>query len=86
MKPRRLKQQELKDTAILFLPGVFCIAAVVIFPLAYSYVLSFTDTNLRSQGIGEFVGLENYITALTDEILSQGHLDNCEVYGYLSYL
>ena len=67
MKIIKLRKQGWKDTAILFLPAMICIAGVIIFPLVYSFVLSFTDTNLRSGGIGKFVGLNNYVTALTDE-------------------
>ena len=66
-KSKQLGKRNRRDMAILFLPAMLCIAAVVVFPLAYSLILSFTDTNLRSQGLGDFVGLKNYITALTDE-------------------
>lgn len=66
-RSKRYRQTQLKNAAILFFPAVICIAAVVVFPLFYSLVLSFTDTNLRARGMGTFVGLENYITALTDE-------------------
>ena len=66
-KSKRLGKRNRRDMAILFLPAMLCIAAVVVFPLAYSLILSFTDTNLRSQGLGDFVGLKNYVTALTDE-------------------
>ena len=66
-RSKRYRQIQLKNAAILFFPAVICIGAVVIFPLFYSLVLSFTDTNLRARGMGSFIGLENYITALTDE-------------------
>lgn len=66
-RSKRYRQIQLKNAAILFFPAVICIGAVVIFPLFYSLVLSFTDTNLRARGMGAFIGLENYITALTDE-------------------
>ena len=66
-RSKRYRQIQLKNAAILFFPAVICIGAVVIFPLFYSLVLSFTDTNLRARGMGTFIGLENYITALTDE-------------------
>ena len=66
-RSKRYRQIQLKNAAILFFPAVICIGAVVIFPLYYSLVLSFTDTNLRARGMGTFIGLENYITALTDE-------------------
>ncbi len=66
-RSKRYRQIQLKNAAILFFPAVICIGTVVIFPLFYSLVLSFTDTNLRARGMGTFIGLENYITALTDE-------------------
>lgn len=59
------------DTVALYLPAVFCLCMTVIFPLVYSLVISFTNTNLRSQGLGSFVGLTNYIQAFTDEYFLQ---------------
>lgn len=66
-RSKRYRRTQLKNAAILFFPAIFCIAAVVVFPLIYSLVLSFTDTSLRSRGLGSFVGLENYKKALSDE-------------------
>ena len=35
-------------------------------PLLYSFVTSFFSTDLKYSGLGEFVGFQNYMTALQD--------------------
>ncbi len=55
-----------RDFAIFMLPSVLILVVVLAVPLIYSLVVSFFDTNLKSSGLGHFVGIENYISALTD--------------------
>lgn len=49
------------------LPTLVVLLIVLAVPMVYSLVVSFFDTNLKHQGIGNFVGLKNYISALTDK-------------------
>lgn len=49
------------------LPTLIVLLIVLAVPMVYSLVVSFFDTNLKHQGIGNFVGLKNYISALTDK-------------------
>lgn len=49
------------------LPTMLVLLIVLAVPMVYSFVVSFFDTNLKHQGIGNFVGLQNYISALTDK-------------------
>lgn len=45
----------------LMIPMVLIMGAVLIFPLAYSFVISLQDYQLSKIGQEQFVGLENYI-------------------------
>jgi multiple sugar transport system permease protein len=57
--------QARRNVKFLFvLPGVLWVLAFTIYPLIRSLFLSFTNT--RMGRTGEFVGLQNYIRALTD--------------------
>lgn len=55
-----------RNFAIFMLPSVLILIVVLAVPLIYSLVVSFFDTNLKSSGLGNFVGLQNYLSALTD--------------------
>lgn len=55
-----------KNFATFMLPSIVILIAVLAIPLVYSLVVSFFDTNLKSSGLGEFVGIGNYTAALTD--------------------
>lgn len=55
-----------KNFATFILPSIVILIAVLAIPLVYSLVVSFFDTNLKSSGLGEFVGIGNYTAALTD--------------------
>ena len=48
------------------LPSVIALLLVLAIPLGYSLITSFFDTNLKYQGLGEFVGLQNYIDVIKD--------------------
>lgn len=53
---------------ILLTPALLFVAAMALFPLGYSLVLSFREWNLaRSHVAGNFVGLSNYVNLLTDD-------------------
>lgn len=52
----------------LLTPALAFVLAMAVFPLGYSFVLSLRDWKLaRSDTPGDWVGLENYITLLTDD-------------------
>ncbi len=55
-----------KDFSVFMLPTLLILIIVLAIPLIYSLVVSVFDTNLKYPGLGEFVGLKNYITSLTD--------------------
>lgn len=55
-----------KDFIAFMLPAAVALALVLAVPLGYSFIVSFFDTNLKRAGIGNFVGLGNYIRALQD--------------------
>ncbi len=56
-----------KSNFLLFmLPSVIALLLVLAIPLGYSLITSFFDTNLKYQGLGEFVGLQNYIDVIKD--------------------
>lgn len=53
---------------LLLAPALLFVGAMAIFPLGYSWVLSFRDWKLaRSPVAGDFVGLSNYINLVTDD-------------------
>lgn len=55
-----------QNFGIFMLPSVVILLAVLAVPLIYSLAVSFFDTNLKSDGLGQFVGFGNYISALSD--------------------
>jgi multiple sugar transport system permease protein len=50
---------------LMLLPGIIAIAAVVAFPMLYSFYLSFTDYDLTRPAT-HFIGLQNYIDLFTN--------------------
>lgn len=59
---------------ILIIPGLILFASVIVFPIFYSFSLSFTKWN--GYGKSLFVGLENYTTILTDPVFLHGLRNN----------
>lgn len=55
-------------------PAIFVYASAIIFPIIYSFILSFTEYN--GIGVPEFVGLRNYITMFTDPVFMHGLRNN----------
>ena len=55
-----------KDFSVFMLPTFLVLVIVLAIPLIYSLVVSLFDTNLKYSGLGNFVGLKNYINSLTD--------------------
>lgn len=55
-----------KQFLIFFVPSIIVLALTIIYPLLYSLVISFFSTSLKTKGIGDFIGLDNYIRAFQD--------------------
>ena len=53
----------------LLLPSIVFIMLVVGFPMLYSLYISFTNYNLTSPGVFDFVGLKNYYTLFFEDPL-----------------
>ncbi|MGB4408015.1 MAG: sugar ABC transporter permease [Sphaerochaeta sp.] len=68
------KQQKMASYLILIIPGLILFASVIVFPIFYSFSLSFTKWN--GYGKSLFVGLENYTTILTDPVFLHGLRNN----------
>lgn len=61
-----MKSLQRKNFIIFMLPSLIALMMVLALPLVYSLVTSFFDTNLKYRGLGDFVGLQNYIEVLKD--------------------
>jgi multiple sugar transport system permease protein len=48
-------------------PTLLVLLLVLAMPMLYSLTVSFFDTNLKVRGLGNFVGLDNYINVLHDK-------------------
>lgn len=55
-----------KDMLIFLFPALLILLICIAGPLIYSFVISFFNTSLKVQGVGDFVGFGNYISALKD--------------------
>lgn len=55
-----------RNFIIFMLPSLVALMLVLAVPLVYSMITSFFDTNLKYRGLGDFVGLKNYIEVLKD--------------------
>ncbi|MDY0287900.1 MAG: sugar ABC transporter permease [Sphaerochaeta sp.] len=60
------KQQKMASYLILIIPGLLLFASVIVFPIFYSFSLSFTTWS--GYGKSLFVGFENYRNILTDPV------------------
>ena len=66
-----LKSIRRKDFAVFMLPSLIALILVLAVPLVYSLITSFFDTNLKYQGLGDFLGLQNYIDVIKDSYFRQ---------------
>lgn len=68
MKLDGKKMKRLPIHWLLLTPALLFVAAMGLFPLGYSLILSFRNWKLaKSSEAGEFIGLSNYINLLTDD-------------------
>jgi multiple sugar transport system permease protein len=63
-EPLRARAGRLLPIYLLLLPGLLLFATWAAYPIARSFVMSFTDWRLM--GESSFVGLDNYVRALRD--------------------
>ena len=56
-----------KNFATFMFPSLLVLVIVLAIPMVYSLVVSFFDTSLKHKGLGDFIGLQNYISVLTDK-------------------
>jgi len=61
-----MKKINRRNFMIFMLPSLIALMLVLAVPLVYSMITSFFDTNLKYRGLGDFVGLQNYIEVLKD--------------------
>lgn len=62
-----MKKINRRNFLIFMLPSLIALMLVLAVPLVYSMLTSFFDTNLKYRGLGDFVGLQNYIEVLKDK-------------------
>lgn len=66
-QPRARRRYRNATTAYLFiLPGMALFLAWTVYPLVYSFIMSFTEWNLIKPS--RFIGLDNYVRALKDPV------------------
>ncbi|RQG95357.1 carbohydrate ABC transporter permease [Natrarchaeobius chitinivorans] len=61
-----IKQKEVYLGYALILPSVLLVAITLVYPLLYNFYLSFTEVPLTPAESPEWIGLENYMTLISD--------------------
>lgn len=62
--------RRMSDTTYVWLnitPAVLAVFGIILFPLIYTFILSFHDMSLNVESMGDYVGLKNYYEILTDK-------------------
>jgi len=59
-----LLQHEIREGVLFLLPAMVLIFGITLFPILFTFVLSFTDTPLSNPSPQNFVGLSNYLSFL----------------------
>lgn len=65
-QPRRQQMSNTRIMQLFILPTVILLILMNIFPLIYSLYLSFTNYSVISDKAPEWVGVQNYVTILSD--------------------
>ncbi|MFZ6021310.1 MAG: carbohydrate ABC transporter permease [Chloroflexota bacterium] len=66
--PMTLTQQRLRDGFWLLFPGLLFIFGITLFPIIYTFVLSFTETPISNPTPQGFIGIRNYLYFLTNSV------------------
>ncbi len=71
-----MKQNKQKTLSycVFVIPGVLIFSSVIIFPVIYSFLLSFSEWS--GYGSFNFVGIGNYLTIVTDPVFLHGLRNN----------
>jgi ABC-type sugar transport system permease subunit len=68
-EPASTRRLQRTLTAYAFVgPALFVLAAFIVYPAVYSFLLSFHEWNGFTPEWGDFVGLDNYVALMKDEI------------------
>jgi ABC-type sugar transport system permease subunit len=69
-QPKRytLTQQRLRDGFWLLFPGLLVIFGITLFPIIYTFVLSFTETPISNPTPQGFIGIRNYLYFLGNSV------------------
>ena len=62
-----MRLQSRKDFATFMLPALLVLILVLAVPLCYDLIVSLFDKSLKYDGLGNFVGLQNYIDDLKND-------------------
>ncbi len=62
-----MKRRSRKDFANFMLPALIVMFLVLAVPLCYDILVSFFDKSLKYKGLGNFIGLQNYIADLNND-------------------
>ena len=76
MRARKLKSLPIGFVCLCILPPLFMVSLFVLYPTAQALLMSFFDTNNLAIGLGNFVGLDNYIHMFTADVHFRTALGN----------
>lgn len=62
-----MKRRNRRDFASFMMPALIVLIMVLAVPLAYDIIVSFFDKSLKHPGLGNFIGLKNYINDLHND-------------------
>ena len=65
---RALVRRETISGYLFLLPSLVFFLGFVVFPMIYCIILSLTDANMFTEGLGNFVGLQNFIKLWKDPV------------------
>ena len=66
-KPISLRKQDARTGWLLLLPSLLVILGVTLWPIVYTFLLSFQNAPTGINQVRTFVGLGNYLTMLKDQ-------------------
>ncbi|MCG8480464.1 MAG: sugar ABC transporter permease, partial [Spirochaetales bacterium] len=69
-----ITREKINAYVVLVGPAVFIYAAVIVFPIIFSFLAGFTRWS--GFGLPEFVGLQNYVRMFTDSVFRLGLRNN----------
>ncbi len=63
---RALVRRETISGYLFLLPSLIFFLGFVVIPMVYCIILSLTDANMYTEGLGNFVGLKNFVELWQD--------------------